>query len=139
MAGKEVEIQADEGPTTIGLDASAFEFKTIHEEAARQLDLTVPGDTYVGQYIESEWIDPMDPKRPDERFLQARFRDPDGVSAINCGYELRTTFDPAGDTPPVPGAIYRIELRRFVDVGQQSAMKSYRIDVATNADYTLQS
>jgi hypothetical protein len=132
MASKVVDVQADEVPQTIGMNPDEFVFETIHEEAARQIDLTIPGDRYVGKLVEKEWIDPLDPKRPDDRFLQIRFRDPDGVSAINCGYELTETFKDA----PL-NEVYLIELRRYVDVGEQSSMKSYRVDMAkrpTNAD-----
>jgi hypothetical protein len=126
---KGTEVDIPTAATVEGLPDEGFEWQTVHVEAARTIALDEVGDLYIGELATMEWIDPMDENRPDERFLQIKFKDQQGITAINCGYELRTYFDANG----VVGYIYRIELKRKVEVGRPSPMLSYRIDVAKPA------
>lgn len=126
--------------TVMGIpDYGEYDWQTDHVEAARQIGFETEGDTYIGKLVELVWIDSLDEKKAeaDRWFLQAKFEDPQGISAINCGYELRNYFAPKGeiDTNKI-GHIFRIELKRLVDVDQNSPMLSFRIDIARprNAD-----
>jgi hypothetical protein len=138
MAGQEVDVV--EAAQVVGMADVGFEWDTVHVEAARQISFDTDGDVYIGRLVECEWIDPQDPKRPGDLFLQAKFEDPDGVSAINCGYELRSFFAPSDDDgqnvidTAKYGFIFRIERRRTVDVDQASPMVSFRIQQARGAD-----
>jgi hypothetical protein len=86
----------------------------------------VPGDTDTGELVQVLWINAQtDPDKPENLFLQARFRDPVGIRAINCGYELTQVFEHAET-----GVIYRIQLKKYLDVDENSPMKSYQVDSA---------
>lgn len=131
MATKEIEVPNQE--QIVGIPDVGFEWETVHVEAARQISFTDDGDIYIGLLVECEWIDANSakPDEPEDLFLQAKFEDPDGVSAINCGYELRTYFAPRDEIDKsLYGYVYRIERRRTVDVGQASDMVSFRIQRA---------
>lgn len=123
---KGTEVDIPTAATIEGLPDEGFIWETAHVEAARMIALDEVGDTYIGKLVAMEWINPLDEDRPDELFLQVKFEDQQGITAINCGYELRTYFDSNG----VIGNVYRIELKRKVDTGRPSPMLSYRIDVA---------
>jgi hypothetical protein len=136
MAAKEVEVANQN--QVMGITDAGFVWETVHVEAARQLQFTEDGDTYIGLLVECEWIDSNSGKEGEspDWFLQAKFEDPEGVSAINCGYELRTYFAPKGEIDKsLYNHVFRIQRRRTVDVGQASNMVSFRIERATpNAD-----
>lgn len=129
--GEIAEIQ--DAATVEGMADTGFEWETAHVESARQISFDTEGDTYIGKLLELQYIDSLDEKKAesDRWFLQAKFEDPEGITAINCGYELESFFAPRKeiDTSKI-GRIYRIELKRKVDVGRQSPMLSFRIDVA---------
>lgn len=139
MAKAEVaEIQ--QAATIAGIPDVGFVWQTDHVEAARSVALDTEGDVYIGLLLELQWIDSLDEKR-DERnrfFLQAKFEDPEGIAAINCGYELTNYFAPKGEIDTSKyGKVYRLQLMRKVDVDRQSPMNSFRVDVAlptANAD-----
>lgn len=96
----------------------------VHEEAADQLVFDTIGDEYIGMYTGSEEIAP-DEDSPEDTFTQLRFRDDDGAKVVNAGFELKKAFSKIE-----PHTRVRITLVKFVDVGQPSPMKSYRVDVA---------
>lgn len=124
--GKAVEAAPAGAASVAGYNEAEFEWQPVKEESPDQIVLEIPGDTYIGKLIRVLWINAeTDPSKPEKLFLQARFRDPDGVRAINCGYELTEAFQNAEE-----GTIYRIELRKYVDVDQASPMKSYKVDSA---------
>lgn len=121
---KGTEADFVEGPASIGLDDVGFQWETVHVEAARIIGFDMPGDKYVGVLREKEWIVP-DKDKPDDTFLQAKFEDSDGITAINCGAELEGYFAEAD-----LGYAYRIVMVKFVDTGKKDPMKSFRIDRA---------
>ena len=124
--GSAVVVQSTEAAAIVGYDPSQFQWETVKEESPDQIVLEVVGDTYIGELLRVLWINAeTDPGKPEKMFLQAQFRDPDGVRAINCGYELTEAFRDA----PV-NLIYRIELKKYVDVDEASPMKSYQVDSA---------
>jgi hypothetical protein len=120
------------GPQTVGYSGEDFEWENIHEEAPDQLVFDTLGDTYIGEYLGMDLIEFEDRAGQPQEFWQLRFRDGNGVKVLNAGYELRETYK---EIPT--GTITRTQLMKFVDVGQQSPMKSYRVDRAkakTRAD-----
>ena len=135
---KAKEIATEGTPETVGYDPSEYEWDTVHTEAPDQLEFTTKGDTYIGKYEGHEIIFTSPETDPDEWFLQLKFSDPDGTKVLNAGYELRTTFvDISGEGRSVtgkdmiaPGTVTRIQLRKLVDIGQPSPMKSYQVDTA---------
>jgi hypothetical protein len=112
-----------------GYDPSAFEWDLQHEESPDQIVFDKVGDEYTGLKLGSELIQFEDSKGEAREFRQWRFRDPDGLTVINGGYELNTELDKIPDN-----TMCRIRLMKLVDVGQQSPMKSYRIWTARAAD-----
>ncbi len=126
--GKAVEAAPAGAASVVGYNESDFEWSPVKEESPDQIVLEIPGDTYIGELRVLNWINAeTDPLKEPKMFLQAVFRDPNGVRSINCGYELTQAFR---DLDPTIGTIYRIELRKYVDVDQASPMKSYKVDSA---------
>jgi hypothetical protein len=122
---KSTDVDVVNGPVAIGMDDAGFEWETVHVEAARIIGFDLPGDTYIGVLRELEWIVP-DKDKPAETFLQAKFEDQEGITAINCGAELEAYF-----TDAELGYAYRIQMVKFVDTGKKDPMKSFRIDRAS--------
>jgi hypothetical protein len=133
-----------EAAVSVGYDDSPeYQWETVHTETGDQLVFDTVGDLYIGVYAGHEIIYP-DPNNPDpdkarKWFIQLKWTDPDGAKFTNAGYELRaayidTIIDPAGElivTDKIPiGSMTRNELKKLVDVDQQSEMKSFRVDVA---------
>jgi hypothetical protein len=138
--------------TAIGYaDTGEYRWDTVHTEAGDQLVFDTVGDLYIGIYAGHEVIYP-DPNNPDpdkakKWFVQLKWTDPDGAKFTNAGYELRiayteTTLGSDGQpivTDKIPvGSMTRNELKKLVDVDQQSEMKSFRVDVASpvNANHS---
>lgn len=123
----------DDGSISISASAmnslpdSGYTWDTVHVEAPTQITFDAVGDTFVGLYVSKEVIE-FTGKRGDEEFTQMRFLVDDEPYAINAGYDLERGFK------GIPtGVIVRIQLRKLVDVGQATPLKSYRVDVAQPA------
>lgn len=130
----------DEAATAIGYaDSAEFEWETAHVEAADQVTFDTIGDLLIGVYAGHEIIYPDPDKEPSKFFIQLKWTIPGGAVFTNAGYELRnayteTRYDEAG-LPVVTdkiaiGSMTRNEMKKLVDVDQQSEMKSFRVDVA---------
>lgn len=113
-------------PQTIGYDESEFEWENIHEESPDQIVFDTPGDKVIAQYLGWETIEFDDNKGEHREFVQHKLRLPDGPAVLNGGYELDDTLCKLDGLPRT----VRITLVKFVDTGQASPMKSYRVDVA---------
>lgn len=114
----------------VGYDPSQFEFTTVHEEAGDQIVFDTIGDEYIGEYMGPEVIEFTNKKGEDESFTQLKFRDPHGVKVVNAGYELRKAFEKIE-----PGTITRVKYVKDVRIsGQESPMKSFRVDEATRRE-----
>lgn len=117
-----------------------YQWETVHTEAADTLLLENPGDRYIGRWVSWEVIDNPDRSRENKWFIQLSFTDPGGARNINPGYDLLRAFlDVETDAnggyvsakEKVPlQEIYSILFVKSVDVGQQSEMKSFRVDMA---------
>jgi hypothetical protein len=138
--------------TAIGYaDTGEYRWDTVHTEAGDQLVFDTVGDLYIGIYAGHEVIYP-DPNNPDpdkakKWFVQLKWTDPDGAKFTNAGYELRIAYTETtlgSDGQPIVtdkiavGSMTRNELKKLVDVDQQSEMKSFRVDVASpvNANHS---
>lgn len=122
----------DDGSISINANAvtsvpdAGFQWETAHVEAPTQITFDTLGDTFIGLYISKEEIE-FQGKKGTEDFTQLRFLVGDEPYAINAGYDLVRGFK------NIPTGVYvRIQLRKLVDVGQQTPLKSYRVDVAPN-------
>jgi hypothetical protein len=141
-----------EGAVAFGYpDSPEYQWDTVHTEAGDQLVFDMVGDLYIGIYAGHEIIYP-DPNNPNpdkakKWFVQLKWTDPEGAKFTNAGYELRTaytetTIGAEGQpivTDKIPiGSMTRNELKKLVDVDQQSEMKSFRVDVASlvNANHS---
>lgn len=125
MARNTSEKMPESEPVHAGYDDSDYEWENIQEERPDQIVFDTRGDVYTGMYLRSEIITFTDNKGEEKEFTQLNFRDPGGLKSINAGHELREAFK---NIPP--NSMVRIELKKFVNTGEQSDMKSYRIDVA---------
>lgn len=134
--------QEEEQPSTVGLDATQYEWETVHEEAPDQLVFEVPGDNYTGEYRGHEVINAPTNKDPDNWFIQLQWRDGDGLKVTNAGYELMTTYvdvtlsedgktvTASKDKIP-PGTVTRTTLKKLVSIkNQESPMKSFQVETA---------
>jgi len=119
------EIDTVNAPDTVGYSADEFEFETVHTEAPDQIVFDTIGDTYIGKYLGQEVIEFETKKGTTESFTQLKFLDPQGGKVLNAGYDLLQAFKGIQEQ-----SIVRIQLMKFVDVDQESPMKSYRVDVA---------
>lgn len=108
---------------SFGYDASDFEWENVHEESPDQVTLDTIGDEFIAEYLGWEDIEFDNNKGEHQEFRQHKFRTPNGPAIINGGYELDECLCKL-DTP----IMVRIKLIKFVDTGQASKMKSYRID-----------
>lgn len=146
MAKQDQPESVPEVPAVVGYNPDDYEWTTVHEEAPDQIVFDTVGDKYIGEYLGHEVIDPHDEKDPDKRFIQLRFRDPEGLKVTNAGYELRETYVEilsvdggewkTRDRIP-PGTLCHNELKKLVQVDQASPMKSFRVNTAPkrgNAD-----
>jgi hypothetical protein len=130
MAKAEV-VQAEivNDDQVIGYDASQFDWETVHTEAPNQIHMEHVGDTLVAEYLGQEEIrwTPTTGKDAgvEQSFIQLKFRINDTHYVLNAGYDLLKAYE---NVPPK--TITRTELKTLVDVGQQSPMKSYRVDQA---------
>lgn len=140
----------DEAATAVGYaDSPEFEWETAHVEAADQITFDTIGDLLIGIYAGHEIIYPDPDKDPTKFFIQLKWTVPGGAVFTNAGFELRnaytsTVFNAEGSpvvTDKIPtGSMTRNELKKLVDVDQQSEMKSFRVDVAkprNNADTSV--
>jgi hypothetical protein len=131
MAKQEVEVIESQ---MAGYDPEAFEWDIQSEESPDQIKFDTVGDEYTGLLLGKEVINFTRTVKGEEvadSFTQWRFRDPGGITVINGGWELNKELDKiAGDT------MVRIKLMKFVDVGQNDPMKSYRIWTARPANAT---
>lgn len=109
---------------TMGYTDEGYEWDEVHEEAPDQIVWDTIGEVYIGTYTGQESIDPKDPKDPDKRFIQLKFRDNEGAKVINAGHELRTAF---AEIPT--GSLVRIEYVKDVEVKQAAPMKSFNVKV----------
>jgi hypothetical protein len=110
------------------IDHTSYEWETVHTEAATQLTFNEVGDTFIGLYIGQETVEFTDKRGLEQDFTQLNFLVGDEPFAINAGYDLVRGFKGIQ-----PSTVVRIQLRKLVDVGQQSPLKSYRVDVAGKA------
>lgn len=141
-----------EAPVAIGYaDSAEYKWDTVHVEAGDQLVFDTVGDLYIGVYAGHEIIypDPHNPN-PDKAkkwFIQLKWTDPEGAKFTNAGYELRSAYTEtvyADDGSPVVtdkvaiGSMTRNELKKLVNVDQESEMKSFRVDVMSpvNANHS---
>jgi hypothetical protein len=108
----------------LSLPDEGFEWETAHIEAPTQLTFDTVGDTFIGLYVGQETVEFEFKGKPDS-FVQLSFLVGDEPFAINAGYDLLRGFKGIPDNTYV-----RIQLRKLVDVGQQSPLKSYRVDIA---------
>jgi hypothetical protein len=108
----------------LSMTDEGFQWETAHIEAPTQLTFDTVGDTFIGLYIGQETVEFEFKGKPDS-FVQLSFLVGDEPYAINAGYDLLRGFKGIPDNTYV-----RIQLRKLVDVGQQSPLKSYRVDVA---------
>jgi hypothetical protein len=118
--------------TTLGLPAENYQWETVHTESPDQVTFDDIGDTFIGEYLGFEVIHFVDRDDLDKEFTQLKWRVGDQHYVMNAGYDLLKAFgiNDAGE-PAIPlKSICRVQLRTLVDVGQQSPMKSYRVDVA---------
>lgn len=137
--GTEV-VEPEEAATVLGYSSDEFEWETAHVEAATQIKFNTLGDTLIARYAGHEIIYPDPDKEPGKFFIQLKWTLPtDEAVFVNAGYELanaytETTYNSEGTptvTDKIPvGTMTRTELRKLVDVDQQSPMKSYRVDTA---------
>jgi hypothetical protein len=113
----------------VSLPDEGFQWETVHTEAPTQITFDNVGDTFIGLYIGKETVEfevkTGKNKGDMEEFTQLSFLVKDEPYAINAGYDLLRGFK------NIPENTYvRIQLRKMVDVGQQSPLKSYRVDIA---------
>jgi hypothetical protein len=125
---KEVDVTA---PSIVGLPSDEFEWETIHVESPDQITFDTVGDTFIAEYLGQEVIhftevDRQSGEEIPKSFTQLKFRVGDQYFVVNAGYDLLQAYK---DIPVK--TITRTQLRTLVDVGQQSPMKSYRVDQAT--------
>ena len=111
--------------SALSLPDEGFQWETVHTEAATQLTFDTVNDTFIGLYIGQEEIVFTNKKGLEDDFTQLNFLVGDEPYAINAGYDLLR-----GMKNVPPNTFVRIQLRKLVDVGQQSPLKSYRVDVA---------
>jgi hypothetical protein len=112
--------------TALSLPDEGFQWETVHTERATQLTFDNVDDTFIGLYIGQEVIEFEGKRGLQEEFTQLNFLVGDEPFAINAGYDLLRGFKGVQ-----PNTFVRVQLRKLVDVGQQSPLKSYRVDVAT--------
>jgi hypothetical protein len=132
-------------------DSGEYQWDTVHTEAGDQLVFDTVGDLYIGVYAGHEIIYPdpnnSNPDKAKKWFVQLKWTDPEGAKFTNAGYELRTAYTETrydGEGMPVVtdkipvGSMTRNELKKLVDVDQESEMKSFRVDVAApvNANHS---
>jgi hypothetical protein len=122
----------------VGYDEGQFQWENVHEESPDQITFDTVGDTLIAEYQGMDTITFTETKKDgsteDRSFVQLRFRLPNGPAVVNGGYELVEAYK---EIPT--NSMTRTQLIKFVDTGQQSPMKSYRVDVAkrtANADST---
>jgi hypothetical protein len=113
----------------VSLPDEGFQWETVHTEAPTQIVFENVGDTFIGLYIGKEVVEfevkSGKNKGDMEEFTQLSFLVNDEPYAINAGYDLVRGFK------NIPENTYvRIQLRKMVDVGHQSMLKSYRVDIA---------
>lgn len=110
----------------IGYDPADFDFETSHREAADQIVFDTIGDEFVGEYLGPEEITFTDKDGEEQTFTQLRFQVGDNLYGINAGYELREAYKniPAGS---ITRTVYVKDVKI---TGQQSPMKSFRVDTA---------
>lgn len=127
-AGMGKDMEPVNAATVVGYDPTQFEWEQVKEEAPDQVNFTVIGDTLVADYLGMELITftehRKDGTEEEKSFYQLKFRTPEGPIVVNGGYELVDSFKNRE-----PG-VYLIQLAKFIDVGQASPMKSYRIHAA---------
>jgi len=102
-------------------------WETVAEEAPVMVEFDTVGDVFEAVYEGSTDIDLPEDKRQDGRttFRQLRFRKDGVLYGINAGLKLREAFNSIPD-----GTLCRITLMAFVEVGQPSKMKDFRVQVA---------
>lgn len=122
------EVDTVESPQVVGYDATGVEWENIKEESPDQITLDVLGDTLIAIYKGTDIIEFENNKGEAQSFKQHRLRLPSGPAVINGSYELDAIFEKM----PVD-SMFRLQLLKLVDTGQQSPMKSYRVDVAKSA------
>jgi hypothetical protein len=111
--------------SAVSLPDNGFDWETEHIEAPTQITFDAIGDTFIGLYIGQEIVEFEGKRGNKETFTQLSFLVGDEPYAINAGYDLMRGFKGIPDN-----TVVRIQLRKLVDVGQQSPLKSYRVDVA---------
>lgn len=124
-----VEAEIVNDSQVMGYDATQFDWETVHTEAPDQIVFEHVGDTFIGEYLGQEEIrwTPTTGKDAgvEQSFIQLKFRVHDRHYVVNAGYDLLKAYE------GIPSkTITRTELKTLVDVGQQSPMKSYRVDQA---------
>lgn len=129
------EMQPTSEAQVVGYTDQEFEWDLVKEESPDQITFDTIGDTLIALYQGMDLITFTEKKKDgteeDREFWQLRFRLPTGPAVVNGGYELVEAYKDVA-----PNTMTRTQLVKFVDVGQQSPMKSYRIDQAKpkNAD-----
>ena len=116
---------AQTGPTTVGYADENFEWTTVHHEAGTQITFDAIGDTFIGIYRGMDEIRFVNRDGEEQSFTQILWTVGDEKFSTNAGYDLRVAYK---DVPV--GVMTRTQLLKFVDVGQASEMKSYRVDQA---------
>jgi hypothetical protein len=121
------EVETVVAPEITGYDPDQFVWETVHTEAADVLAFETIGDTLVAEYLGQEIINFEDKRTGDpESFVQLHFKLPNNeLVNINAGYDLVQAFKGVA-----PNTMVRVQYLKAVDVGQQSPMKSYRVDQA---------
>jgi hypothetical protein len=122
------DLEPTAGPQVVGYDASQVEWENVKEESPDQITMDTLGDTLIAVYKRTEPVTFENNKGEQVTFNVHHLRLPSGPAVINGGYELDQIF-----SKMPPESMFRLQLAKFVDVDQQSPMKSYRVDVAKPA------
>lgn len=128
-----------DAPQTVGFtDLDNVQWENVHTEQPDQITFDTIGDCLVAIYLGQEVINFEVTDKEGEvhpkSFTQLRFMLPgDNPAVVNAGYDLLVAYK---DVPRYH--LTRTQFLKEVDVGQQSPMKSYRVDVGPDMSDSLQ-
>jgi hypothetical protein len=122
MASKDIAAISTTDITTKASDSWGDEvWETQVEEIGSKVEFENPGDTLRGIYLGAREVD-----HEGDTFTVLSFRGPDGVLyETNAGWKLREGF-----ADIAPGTKCQLIFTKWVQTGQPSPLKDYRIDVA---------
>jgi hypothetical protein len=137
MASKEVE-PVTEAQVVGFTDLDNVTWENVHTEQPDQISFDTIGDTLVAIYLGQEVIhfeveDKKTGEKIPQEFTQLRFMLPgNNPAVVNAGYDLLVAYK----NVPI-NHLTRTAFLKEVDVGQQSPMKSYRVDIGPDMSDTL--